>query len=503
MRIQPNTVRLRPFRHLRLSFPSLITMSHAKFLPSHLLFLTLLPLLFSSLACISAFSNTKGNEPRANDPVLASITMDPVERDTLFRVMKNMSSDRDWRSSNPDPCKPDSSWPGIECKPGLDNLLHVTRLDFGVAPNPTCKESATFPSEIFELPYLASIFFLDCFKGVETSLSLPPPTRKAPPPAYASLQQLSLISNPSFVGAIPSHIFSLTSLRVLTLSQNRLHGTIPDSISELNSLVHLDLSYNSLTGGIPSQIGRLKDLVGLDLSYNSLTGSIPPSIGQLRLLQKLDLSSNSIAGIVPDSLQNLRFLDFFALSNNNLSGEFPKGIAKLQNLQYFIMDDNPMFVKLPWQLGRLAKLQELRLSNSGYSGVIPGSFAWLRNLTTLSLENNRLTGGIPAGLSDLGKLYHLNLSSNLLSGVVPFDAGFFKRLGSNMDLRENSGLCINGSQSLDGINVGVDVCRDNGSDSSLPKSVDKSGGAPFQVCNFYFQLMGTQRQIFVKSGCAY
>ncbi|KAJ8460795.1 hypothetical protein OPV22_033721 [Ensete ventricosum] len=451
--------------------------------------LSLLPLLLFFPPCTSASAAVQGPNRSANDPVLQTMTMDPLERDTLFIVMETMSSDREWRSSNPDPCVPGSSWPGIECKPGSDNLLHVTRLDFGAAPNPGCRRNATFPSEVFRLPCLQSIFFFDCFKGAETNLSLPPPADDKAT-AYASLQQLSLKSNPSLVGAIPSHISSLASLQVLTLSQNQLGGAIPASISELTSLVHLDLSYNTLTGSIPSHIGRLKGLIGLDMSYNYLSGTIPPSIGQLGLLQKLDLSSNSLVGSIPENLGSLSFLVFLALSDNKLSGDFPQGIDKLQDLQYFIMDDNPMFVTLPSQLGLLASLQELRLANSGYTGPIPGSFAWLTNLTTLSLEKNRLTGGIPAGLSALGKLYHLNLSRNLLSGIVPFDVGFLDRLGNNLDLRGNSGLCYNGSESLGSVGAAVVACGDNmDNSSSMPKPLDELGGAPFLLCVFYYRLM--------------
>ncbi|OAY78734.1 Protein TOO MANY MOUTHS [Ananas comosus] len=387
--------------------------------------------------------------------------MDPPEKETLFRIMEAMSSDRDWRGSTPDPCSPGSSWPGIECKPSsADAYLHVTRLDFGASPNPSCRPNATFPSQlVFDLPFLQSLFFFRCFTSAKTTLSFP--LQGAPPPAYASLQQLSLRSNPALLGAIPPHISLLTSLQVLTLSQNHLHGSIPRGLGDLTSLVRLDLSYNSLSGPIPPQIAGLKSLVGLDLSYNSLTGAVPPAIGQLPLLQKLDLSSNKLTGSIPESVESLGCLVFLALSNNMLSGRLPDGLQKLQNLQCFIMDDNPMFAPLPAQLGRLANLQELRLASSGYSGTIPGSFASLSNLTTLSLENNNLTGEIPAGLSGLRRMYHLNLSRNMLSGVVPFNAGFLRRLGRNLDLGGNVGLCLNDSESYESAHAGVDVCGDN------------------------------------------
>ncbi|KAL4622320.1 hypothetical protein ACB092_06G288700 [Castanea dentata] len=385
----------------------------------------------------------------------------PSEAETLFKIMESMSSDQVWRISHPNPCQPGSSWPGIECKSAQDNRLHITRLDFGTPPNPTCKNTATFPSQILALPYLQSAFFFNCFTHTKTTLSFSKIGE-----SNSSLQQISLRSNPALIGPIPPQISSLKSLQILTLSQNRLTGQIPVTIFSLNSLVHLDLSYNMLTGTIPSQVGNLKNLVGLDLSYNSLTGSIPVTVGQLGLLQKLDLSSNSLTGAIPDSIEKLNLLVFMALSNNKLRGQFPRGLAKLQSLQYFIMDDNPMNVPLPLEFGDLVKLQELRLANSGYSGTIPPNFSQLMNLSTLSLQNNRLSGEIPADFGSLPRIYHLNLSRNLLSGAVPFDSSFLNRLGRNLDLSGNPGLCLSPSIAYR-VKIGVSVCGSNKTSGSV------------------------------------
>ncbi|KAM7263926.1 hypothetical protein ACFE04_001609 [Oxalis oulophora] len=383
--------------------------------------------------------------------------MMPSEAQTLFKIMDSMSNDKNWNFLYPNPCK-QPTWQGIECKLGSDNYLHVTRLDFGNHPNPSCKSTSMFPYEIFQLSNLESIFFFNCFTHSKTTLSVSP-TRLL----NSSLQQLSLRANPSLVGSIPPQISSLKSLKILTLSQNSLVGKIPVGIFSLSSLVHLDLSYNMLTGSIPFQLGNLKNLVGLDLSYNSLVGMIPTTIGEMGGLQKLDLSSNSLVGTIPDSLEKLSSLMFMALSNNKLGGNFPRGISKLQSLQYFLMDDNPMKIPLPLEFGNLSKLQELRLANSGYFGSIPSNYALLRNLTTLSLQNNRLSGQIPTGFSDLSHIYHLNLSRNLLVGVVPFNASFLKRLGRNLDLSGNPDLCLSPTEANYSVKlgIGVNICGKN------------------------------------------
>lgn len=402
--------------------------------------------------------------------------MAPFELETLFKIMDSMSSDQNWRLSHPNPCEPGSSWPGLECKLAPNNFLHVSRLDFGTSPNPTCKSNATFPSFIFDLPHLQSVFFFNCFIHTKTTLSVSTISN-------SSLQQLSLRSNPALIGPIPPRLSSLKSLKILTLSQNRLFGAIPPEIFDLVSLVHLDLSYNMLTGSIPIQLGNLKSLEGLDLSYNSLTGSIPTTIGQLGLLQKLDFSSNSLTNNIPNTFERLNSLVFLALSSNKIGGQFPKGFEKLQNLQYFIMDDNPIQIPLPLEFGKLLKLQELRLANSGYFGNIPPSFSQLKNLSSLSLQNNHLSGQIPVGFSGFSHIYHLNLSKNSLSGTVPFNSSFLKRLGKNLDLSGNSGLCFSSSV-VGAQKFGVNVCGSNHKDGSFIQQMNKSS-AKSRFCGLF------------------
>ncbi|XP_009598073.1 receptor like protein 29-like [Nicotiana tomentosiformis] len=438
--------------------------------------LLLLMFIFSFLSIPFVSTNQHANNKNLPQPIT---NMESHELETLFKIMESMSSDQNWRISYPNPCKQSSSWLGIECKKSnIDNMFHVTRLDFGTHPNPTCKNTATFPSQIFQLPNLESVFFIQCFAYSKTRISFPEKRILG-----LSLQQLSLRSNPSLIGSIPPQISLLKSLQILTLSQNNLVGQIPLEIFSLSSLVHLDLSYNKLTSKIPYQIGNLKNLVGLDLSYNNFIGPIPNTIGQLGTLQKLDLSSNSFTGKIPESIENLHSLIFLALSNNKLSGKFPKGLPKLQSLQYFLMDDNPMFIQLPIEFAQLKKLQELRLASSGYSGKIPSSYSQLLNLRTLSLQNNRLTGEIPVEFSSFSHMYHLNLSRNFLDGVVPFNSSFLKRLGRNLDLSGNPGLCFNPPEA-NGVYLGVNICgRNNTSSITMPL---KKSEASYGVMKSFF-----------------
>ncbi|WOG91804.1 hypothetical protein DCAR_0311058 [Daucus carota subsp. sativus] len=437
-----------------------------------------LPLLLLFISFLSISSTNQQHQKKNLQPN----SMDPAELEILFKIMESMSSDKPWRITYPNPCKSGSSWMGIECKPGNDSHLHVTRLDFGSPPNPKCKIRSTFPSQIFDLPYLQAAFFTKCFTHTKTMLTISQFKL-----FKSKLQQLSLRSNLAIIGPIPPQISSLKSLQILTLSQNRLTGPIPKQICELTSLEHLDLSYNFLSGIIPNQLGGLTNLVVLDFSYNSLTKQIPDTIGKLSMLQKLDLSSNLLAGSLPNSIEKLISLVFLALSNNRLKGNMPKGLAKLQNLQYFIMDDNPMFIPLSEEFGQLHKLQELRLANSGYSGTIPATFSQLLNLSTLSLQNNRLTGDIPVSFGNLSHIYHLNLSRNFLGGQVPFTSTFLQRLGKNLDLSGNPGLCMSPAEAYGVKRIGVNICGNNKT-TSLIKPL-KHSEAPSLGCTKLFFLL--------------
>ncbi|KAL2547229.1 hypothetical protein Fot_16462 [Forsythia ovata] len=127
-----------------------------------------------------------------------------------------------------------------------------------------------------------------------------------------------------------------------------------------------------------------------------------------------------------------------------------------------------------WSSQKIARTQACQFRNSG---TIPPIYSQLANLSALSLQNNRLTGEIPTGFGNLSHIYHLNLSRNFLFGVVPFNSSFLKRLGRNLDLSSNPGLCLSPSEAF-GVTVGIDVCGSNKTASSIRPL--KKSEAPFQ-----------------------
>ncbi|KAH7280943.1 hypothetical protein KP509_36G021700 [Ceratopteris richardii] len=439
--------------------------SHSSF--SSVLFLYLLlhllrPHIWPTEAAPRSLIRSDYSEPMAKPsvPVLS-----PTELQALYQVMGAIVGDAgSWRAHHPmAPCTQDS-WPGVVCEEVKNNnndsdmdddgygdhgkghigdessirptIVHVTRLELGYKPNLTCAPNATLHPAIAKLAFLQSLFIFGCF--TEGNASIPPVLGLL----AGSLRELSLRSNPALVGSIPSELGELSSLQVLSLSQNSLYGEIPPSFGRLRNLQHLDLSYNMLSGAVPPELGAMESLVIMDLSMNALVGHIPPSLGRLTLVQKLDMSSNALEGKVPMELGNLNNLRFLSLSGNAITGPLPASMANFsESLQYLLLDSNPIKGPIPGFLGQFSNILALSLSNCGYSGSIPQNFVFLTNLTVLSLDRNNLTGPIPSGFAELPHLYSLNLSQNRLSGPIPFTPTFVRRLGKNLDLQGNSELC--------------------------------------------------------------
>jgi hypothetical protein len=173
------------------------------------------------------------------------------------------------------------------------------------------------------------------------------------------------------------------------------------------------------------------------------------------------------------------------LSFNNFSGVFPPSLgSSLTNLEDLFLSSNfGMQGLIPSTLGNLVNLVRLDLSSSSYSGAIPGSsFKNLVNLRYLGLSNNRLSGSIPPELgTDLPDLFTLDLENNVLSGAVPFAPSFVQRMGRNLMVSGNPGLCYTSVVEMK-FPLQLAPCPTNSSSSSsssvAPDSNNSAAAAP-------------------------
>ncbi|KAI9077446.1 hypothetical protein K1719_040595 [Acacia pycnantha] len=67
---------------------------------------------------------------------------------------------------------------------------------------------------------------------------------------------------------IPSSLFSISTLRIVSLSKNNLNGSLPISINNGTKLEELYLQHNSFIGEIPSFIWNMPSLRIFEFGMN-------------------------------------------------------------------------------------------------------------------------------------------------------------------------------------------------------------------------------------------
>ena len=182
------------------------------------------------------------------------------------------------------------------------------------------------------------------------------------------------VSNCSFSGTVPGHLFNLSQLRVLDMSNNELSGELPAetiSAQEDSSLSFLSLHTNKLTGSIPSSIGNLKNLRTLDLSINKFSGEIPSELSNLSDLEILFLGRNEFnESEVPVLIQNLTNLKELSLKNASITGNIPTWLGELSKLQFLDLGENALMGSIPQTLGKLSELMVLILNSNYLKGQL-------------------------------------------------------------------------------------------------------------------------------------
>ncbi|KAG5225631.1 receptor protein [Salix suchowensis] len=273
-----------------------------------------------------------------------------------------------------------------------------------------------------------------------------------------------ILSNNSLQGHIPRWIgnnlsgplllrFGASSkLRYLYLSGNKLQGPIAMEFYDSSMILELDLSHNNLTGRIPEWIGRLSNLRFLLLSHNNLEGEIPDQLYRLDQLTLIDLSHNYLSGNIlswmisthPFPDQN-NYYDY--MSSSQQSFEFTtKNVPLLYRsitIQYFTRIDfscNNFTGEIPLEIGNLSKIKVLNLSHNSFIGSIPPTFSRLEEIKSLDLSYNKLEGEIPPQLTGLYSLAVFSVAHNNLSGKTPARVAQFATFEESF-YKDNPFLC--------------------------------------------------------------
>ncbi|KAH0464596.1 hypothetical protein IEQ34_007382 [Dendrobium chrysotoxum] len=213
-----------------------------------------------------------------------------------------------------------------------------------------------------------------------------------------------------FAGQLPTALFDLTELQVLSLPFHAFFGEIPGEIWKLESLEVLDLEGNLISGSVPLRFPR--GLRVLNLRSNQINGVIPFSLSSCLELETLELSGNQFNGTIPlffDKMVNLRNLH---LSFNFLSKSIPEEIgAGCWNLEHLDLSGNLLLGSIPHSLANCSKLRSLILFSNLLDGSVPSDFGRLKELEVLDVSQNRLSGVLPPELGNCTQLSVLILSN--------------------------------------------------------------------------------------------
>ncbi|XP_018461256.1 receptor-like protein 15 isoform X2 [Raphanus sativus] len=317
------------------------------------------------------------------------------------------------------------------------------------------------------------------------------------------------------LGKLPHLLLHQKELRLVDLSDNRLHGLFPSWLMENNtnlevlllqnnsftnfqlpksahSLLFLDVSANELSQLFPNDIGWiLPNLRHLNLSKNSLQGNLPTSLGNMKKIYFLDVSHNDLYGKLPRSLtMGCYSLMFLKLSHNKLSGNIFPEPTNLTSLEVLSLDNNQFSGRIGDGLLNSSRMYALDISNNYLTDIIP---SWIGNLSYLSMlliSNNYLEGQIPV-LTDIYDLVLLDLSANRLSGELPYRFNSDTRM---LFLQDNN---FSGTipDTVLGNHVSILDLRNNRLSGSIPKFVSNQkiyilllrgnnliGSIPYQMC---------------------
>jgi Leucine-rich repeat (LRR) protein len=211
--------------------------------------------------------------------------------------------------------------------------------------------------------------------------------------------------------SLPPQLFTLTTLRTLDLSDNKLLSL--GRLHLLQELKSLNLDGNQLLTGSLGPVSSLNKLQTLSVRRNSLGSATVPS-GKVKnappasapsplppmppSLKQLYLSENPLGG-VPDSLLtgSLIKLELLDLSKTGIR-DVPLELVLLSALQEVRLDDNHIAF-LPPNMGQLKKLKVLSLRNNKF-----------RVTSTIFTERNPQP--LPSSLFTDTALIDLNLHGN-------------------------------------------------------------------------------------------
>mmetsp|Transcript_53370 Transcript_53370/g.129826 ORF Transcript_53370/g.129826 Transcript_53370/m.129826 type:complete len:668 (-) Transcript_53370:320-2323(-) len=147
-----------------------------------------------------------------------------------------------------------------------------------------------------------------------------------------------------FTGILPFDLFIGSWAETINewwVFDNELSGRLSQNLGLFPNLQDFRASNNSFVGEIPTSIYSLEQLFRLELNDNLLSGRISDTIGDMTKLETLDLSGNSFTGIVPTEISDLDFLQSVKVQFNSFQGTIPTGLCFLPSMEELVADCIP------------------------------------------------------------------------------------------------------------------------------------------------------------------
>uniref|UniRef100_A0A8C4N9G3 Toll like receptor 7 n=1 Tax=Eptatretus burgeri TaxID=7764 RepID=A0A8C4N9G3_EPTBU len=215
----------------------------------------------------------------------------------------------------------------------------------------------------------------------------------------------------------------------LDLSLNNIFFVTPELFKGMTDIKCLNLSTNAMGQTFNgSQFTTLTQLKYLDLSFNRLDLFFPYALTELEALTVLDLSFNAhyfaMEGIIHNInfISNMHSLQVLNLSNNGIQS-LSRSTLKLPHLQILDLSDNNLVTLSP-NVKNIA-IQHLDLSHNDITSLPDWFLQNVPNLKVLDVSFNKLTASNTTGFptSELERLDKLGLRGNRF--VCTCDNGWF------------------------------------------------------------------------------
>lgn len=315
-----------------------------------------------------------------------------AERNALISIY-NTTSGEQW-SQTWDMTRDPKTWFGVKVKSGSVTELNLR----GNALK------GSFPTSVASLPKLEKLDLSSNQLSGDVS------------PAISSLQNLIRldISNNRFTGDPTAAILPLSKLTEISVGNNNFQfADLNMLLGNFPQLLVLDLSHTGLTA-VPQKISTLTSLKVLNLSNNAIAQNFG-NLSTLIQILELNLSGNQLIKI-PTEVGNLTTLQTLDLSNNLFTTNFSAALSPLKKLEWLSLRSNQI-TAIPAEFSQLSNLVHLNLGDNKISSGFQ-TIRLLKKLEQLYLDKNEITA-FPETLLQLPMLQMFSLVGNQMTGTIP------------------------------------------------------------------------------------